>query len=95
MANKKYNGKYENMSPFKRFLHKNTGFLVMGGSVIIITTLWFTTTEEQEFFMSWNCDKLNFYINDQTIFGYTDHNDLSEELHLKLHLIYNSDCSEL
>ena len=94
MTNKKYNKRYENLPPWKRFLHKNTGFLVMGAVVTIIAIAWILVEAESEFFHSWNCEKIGYYMMSVENYGYPNHDDLTEEQHLKLHELYASDCSD-
>ena len=93
MTDKKYNGKYEKLPAWKRFLHKNTGFIVMGIIGAIILTAWTINEQEMEFFHSWNCEKILYYMMSVENYGYPDHNDLSQEQHLKLHQLYADDCS--
>ena len=94
MTNKKYNKRYENLPPWKQFLHKNTGFLVMGTVVTIIAIGWTLVEAESEFFHSWNCEKLAYYMVSNQGYGYPDHDELTEEQHIKLHKLYANDCSD-
>ena len=47
---KNYKKKYASKNPVVKFVHKNTGFIVMGISVIIIFYAWTLYNEDQEFF---------------------------------------------
>ena len=94
MTNKKYNKRYENLPPWKQFLHKNTGFLVMGTVVTIIAIGWTLVEAESEFFHSWNCEKIGYYMMSVESYGYPTHNELTEEQHIKLHKLYADDCSD-
>ena len=93
MTDKKYNKRYENLPAWKRFLHKNTGFLVMGTAIAIIAIVWTTIEAESEFFHSWNCEKLAYYMVSNQGYGYPDHDELTEEQHNKLHKLYANECS--
>jgi hypothetical protein len=93
LTDKKRKGKYGNLSPFSRFLHKNTGFIVMGTIVTIVLIGWTIYDGELEFFDSWNCEKILYYTLSQENYGYPDHDDLTEKQHLKLHKLYANDCS--
>ena len=90
---KNYNKKYDGKNPIVKFVHKNTGFIVMGISVVIIFYAWSLYNEDQEFFSSWSCSKLYGYMLTESNYGYPDHKDLSEAQHLKLHEIYANECT--
>ena len=66
----------------------------MGTVVTIIAVAWILNEAESEFFHSWNCEKIGYYMMNVENYGYPDHNDLTEEQHLKLHELYASDCSD-
>ena len=66
MTDKKYNKRYDKLSPTKQFLHKNTGFIVMGIFILLVFTAWTMYTGEKEFFDSWACGKILYYmLNDE------------------------------
>ena len=90
---KNYKKKYDSKNPVVKFVHKNTGFIVMGISVVIIFYAWTLYTEDQEFFSSWSCSKLYGYMVTESNYGYPDHDDLTEAQHLKLHEIYANECT--
>jgi hypothetical protein len=90
---KNYKEKYSGLNPVSKFVHKNTGFIVMGISVLVIFYAWTLYTDDQEFFSSWSCSKLYGYMITESNYGYPDHKDLTEELHLKLHTIYANECT--
>jgi len=60
---------------------------------VIILTAWTINEQEMEFFHSWNCEKILYYMMSVENYGYPDHNDLTQEQHLKLHKLYADDCS--
>ena len=93
MTNKKYKEKHGSLNPVMKFVHKNTGFIVMGISLVIIFYAWGIYTEDQEFFSSWSCQKIFGYMITESNYGYPDHVDLTEAQHLKLHTMYANDCS--
>ena len=90
---KNYKKKYDSKNPVVKFVHKNTGFIVMGISVVIIFYAWTLYTEDQEFYSSWSCSKLYGYMVTESNYGYPDHDDLTEAQHLKLHEIYANECT--
>ena len=90
---KNYKEKYRGLNPVSKFVHKNTGFIVMGISVLVIFYAWTLYTDDQEFFSSWSCSKIYGYMLTESNYGYPDHKDLTEELHLKLHTIYANECT--
>jgi len=90
---KSYKKKYGSLNPVSKFVHKNTGFIVMGISVIIIFYAWTLYNEDQEFFSSWSCNKIYGYMLTESNYGYPDHKDLSEAQHLVLHTIYANECT--
>jgi len=93
LTNKKFKKKYDSKNPIVKFVHKNTGFIVMGISVVIIFYAWTLYNEDQEFFSSWSCNKIYGYMVTESNYGYPDHDDLPDVLHLKLHNIYANECS--
>jgi len=93
LTNKKFKKKHSSLNPVMKFIHKNTGFIVMGISVVIIFYAWTLYTENQEFFSSWSCNKIYGYMVTESNYGYPDHDVLSDDLHLKLHEIYANECT--
>ena len=59
----------------------------------LVFTAWTMYTGDREFFDSWACGKILYYMLSEENYGYPDHDDLSEELHIKLHQLYADDCS--
>lgn len=66
----------------------------MGAVITIIAIAWTLYESETEFFHSWNCEKLGYYMMSVENYGYPNHDDLTEEQHLKLHKLYYDDCSD-
>ena len=66
----------------------------MGISLAVILTAWTLYDQETEFFHSWSCDRLFDYMQEETTYGYTGHAELDEEKHLKLHELYDADCTK-
>lgn len=65
----------------------------MGIFILLVFTAWTMYTGDREFFDSWACGKILYYMLSEENYGYPDHDDLSEELHIKLHQLYADDCS--
>lgn len=66
----------------------------MGTVVIIIAIGWTLVEAESEFFHSWNCEKILYYMLSVENYGYPDHNELTKEQHIKLHKLFADDCSD-
>ena len=64
----------------------------MGTVLTIVLVGWTIYDGELEFFHSWNCEKILYYMMSVENYGYPDHNDLTPEQHLKLHKLYADDC---
>jgi hypothetical protein len=64
----------------------------MGSVLAIVLIGWTIYDGELEFFHSWNCEKILYYMMSVENYGYPDHNDLTEKQHLKLHKLYADDC---
>lgn len=83
--------KYGNKSPFMKFVHKNTGYIIVGIILAIVVPIFYSTMESQEFFEKWTCPQIQNYllIYNQEIHRekFPDHEHLSEEQHVKLHEI--------
>lgn len=87
--------KYGNKSPAMKFLHKYTGFIVVGVFLAIAIPVYLYYTEQQEFFEKWPCGTLEWYAlsYNQEIHNqdYPDHDHLTEKQHLKFHEVI-SEC---
>lgn len=68
-------------------LHKYTGFIVMGIMLAIAIPLYFDYEDKKEFFHSFSCQQTFEYMMGTT-FGFTPHDELSDEQHINLHEIY-------
>lgn len=66
----------------------------MGTVVTIIAIAWTLVEAESEFFHSWNCEKIAYYMISNQGYGYPDHDELTEKQHLKLHELYANECSD-
>lgn len=66
----------------------------MGTVVTIIAIAWTSVEAESEFFHSWNCEKIAYYMISNQGYGYPDHDELTEKQHLKLHELYANECSD-
>lgn len=54
-------GKYQNKTPLMRFVHKYTGFIVVGVLVSIAIPVYLYQVDQLEFFERWNCEQLKTY----------------------------------
>ena len=67
---KKPQGKYANMSPAKRFVHKNTGWIILGVALLCLAVWWNYNQIEQDFYYSWTCAMLfNYQMGGATFKG--------------------------
>ena len=87
--------KYGNKTPFMKFVHKNTGYIICGIVLAIAVPLYLNETNSQEFFEKWSCQDLQIYIliYDEDVYkkDYPDHKHLTEKQHIRLHEII-SEC---
>ena len=81
--------KYENKSFVMKMFHKYTGFIVMGIIAAIAVPIYLDYETNKEFFHSFSCQDVYDYMMGAS-FGYTPHNELTEEQHMKLHKIYDN-----
>ena len=73
--------KYENKTPFKRFLHQYTGVLVLAIILSVVGVGFFYYQSTQVFFESWPCVDIQ---------GMSmEHVDLTEAEHIRYHEIWN------
>ena len=81
--------KYGNKSPFMKFVHKNTGYIVVGIFLAIAIPVFYSMMESQEFFEKWSCGNLEWYaLSYNQEFhkqNFPDHDNLTEEQHTKFH----------
>ncbi len=76
--------KYANKSKVMRFVHKNTGYLVVTVFLLIAAVIYFTWDDERLFFETWSCTDINNLALEQ-------HNTLTINEHGKLHELL-TDC---
>ena len=83
--------KYGNKSPFMKFVHKNTGYIVALGFAIAVILVYFDVSDNQEFFEKWTCPQIQIYLltynQEMSDGGFPDHEHLSDEQHDKIHEI--------
>lgn len=81
--------KYGNKSPFMKFVHKNTGYIVVGVLLVVLAPIVYSTMESQEFFERWSCGNLEWYAlsYNQELHNqdFPDHKHLTEEQHARFH----------
>lgn len=53
--------KYGNKSPFMRFVHKNTGYIVVGIILAIAIPLYLDYNENATFYQKWSCPMMELY----------------------------------
>ena len=79
-----------------KFVHKNTGYIVVGIFLAIAIPVFYSMMESQEFFEKWSCSNIQAYLltYDQDVddMGFPDHDSLTEEQHKRLHEII-SECN--
>lgn len=75
-----HDGKYAKKTPFKRFLHKYTGFIIMGIFAVIVASAWLYIENEKVFFENWSCH----------LILPMDHTTLIGVEHERFHEIYDS-----
>ncbi len=77
-----------------RFVHKYTGFIVMGVFLAIVIPAWIWYDDSLEFFERWGCEQINGDLLLGTTWGDNPaHDDLTDEQHIKLHEIYQ-ECND-
>lgn len=60
--------KYASKTPFKRFLHKYTGFIICGIILAVGLPVYFEWESESEFFDNWSCDLAKkYYLSNQKV----------------------------
>ena len=83
--------KYGNKLPLMKFVHKNTGYIVVGVFLAIAVPVFYSMMESQEFFEKWTCPQIQIYLltynQDVSDRGFPDHEHLTDEQHDKLHEI--------
>ena len=80
----------QNNSKFSRFAYyKYSGIIVFAPIIILAVIGYVYMSTEQEFFSAWSCDTINDYLLQIDIpEDMIQHNDLTDEQHLKLHEIH-------
>lgn len=84
--------KYANKTPVMRFFHKYTGFIFCAVFLSITIPLWLDYTSNMYFFENWDCGTINAYTLTSRDFGYTPHDELTDEEHVRLHEIF-TECN--
>lgn len=86
--------KYSTYPLWRQIINRYAGFITVGTLALIVFIGWELFYEEPYFFEQWGCQKIyNYMLNDEG-YGYTPHNDLPEEQHLRLHEILEADCKQ-
>lgn len=83
--------KYGNKSPFMKFVHRYTGFIVLGVILAAAIPLILLAQSEQEFFEKWSCNMINQYRVGVIAPDRPPYVDLTEEQKQKFDIIW-SEC---
>lgn len=76
-----------------KFVHKNTGYLVVLGLLAVAVPLYLVYDQEAEFYERWTCPMMyNYQIGNATAGNHPLHDQMSEEQHIKFHEIYDREC---
>lgn len=85
--------KYGNKSPLMRFVHQNTGYIIVGIILAVAIPLYLEYDQKADFFERWTCPMMyNYQIGNATAGNFPMHDKMTEEQHIKFHLIYDSEC---
>lgn len=78
------------MNPIKRWYRwKLSGIITVGLGAILLYGGVLYIDAQGEFFDPWSCETIKKYMLDTNVpSGMVSHNDITEEQHLKLHIIY-------
>lgn len=92
MRDKKANGKYANKTPVMRFIHKNTGWIIMFCGLASLAGFWMYSQTESDFYHSWTCAMLRNYEAGGASFKGIMYDELSEEQKLEYSEFTNTEC---
>ena len=85
--------KYANKSPAMRFFHRYTGYITVAIFLGIVIPAWLYYDSTQFFFEGWDCGTINQYLLTGNDFGFTPHDKLTEDEHIRIHEIYEQ-CND-
>ena len=86
--------KYGNKTPVVKFLHQNTGYIIVGIALLVII-LVFLSQGVSPFFDKWSCEKINqYYLSGEAFVGFPSYNELDEKQSQRFQQIIN-ECGVL
>lgn len=84
--------KYENKTPFMRFLHKNTGWLILLCGLITLAGWIYSNQVEADFYHSWTCPMLWNYQDGGATYKGVLFEDLDESKQSEYMAFLNAEC---
>lgn len=82
--------KYQNKSPFMKFVHKNTGYIIAGVALAIIIPLFLSVQNEPYFFEQWSCQKISqYYLSGDAFVGFPSYNEMTDDQRNRFDQIIN------
>lgn len=84
--------KYSDKSLPMQIFHNYTGYITVVAILLVIASGSYLYFESLPFFESWTCNHLRDYLLTDNQYGEDDskkHVDLTEEEHLRLHVLYD------
>lgn len=85
--------KYGNKSPFMKFVHQNTGYLIAGVFVMIVLAFYIVYDKDSLFFERWTCPMMEQYrVGNATAHDYPKYENMTDDNRLRFDQIYQDDC---
>ena len=84
--------KYKNKPPVHRFLHKYTGYIIMGAGLLVLALYLNEMQVEPDFYHQWTCPMLFNYERGGATFKGVMYDDLSEDEQQRYSEFLKSEC---
>ena len=75
-----------------KFVHKNTGYLVVLGLLAVAVPLYLVYDQEADFYQRWTCPMMDSYFAGNATSDSMLYKDLTDEEKDKFNIIYRSEC---
>lgn len=84
--------KYGNKSPLMKFVHKNTGYIIVGGILAVAIPVYLDYDQKADFFERWTCDMMETFEKGMATNNGLTHDNMNEQEHARFHKILDNEC---
>ena len=85
--------KYGNKSPLMQFVHKNTGYIIVGVFLVIAVPLYLIYDDSVAFYERWTCPMMDSFHRELATHDGMKYSQMSSEEKEKFNEIFESECN--